>query len=268
MMSITIPRDPDAIGNDNVSLVDRASTRSPTFTISSLLNPVAYKQQQLDMATTSIGASAFAKDLTGAYGLLDLRRDAECFLSSCRREATVGGLCVEHTCKVQGCRNFSIHNDMCQFHNTGVTDGNDDGALTTPRMRPGAFRLHHNHLPSLDVTSPMGKSSAVSLAAASVLLANSSASKTYVRSRYCKISECHKLRHKNGLCVAHGGGWYCKVDGCTKHSKAKGLCSAHGGIHYCRIDGCTKYRKKKGLCIAHGRGLFGRSDSMGSDDDE
>ncbi|RHY10274.1 hypothetical protein DYB25_005301 [Aphanomyces astaci] len=262
-MSITIPRVHDHDHNNSSPVDDR--TPSPTFSISSLLNPVALKQQR--DATKGMGATAFAKDLTGAYGLLDLRRDAQCFLSSCTREATVGGLCVDHTCKVRGCRNFSIHNDMCQFHSTGIDDNTDMGALTTPRMRPDALRLHHHHLPSLDVTSPMCKSSAA-IAAASALLANSNSSKTYVRSRYCKITDCHKLRHKNGLCVAHGGGWYCKVDGCTKHSKAKGLCSAHGGIHYCRVDGCTKYRKKKGLCIAHGRGLFGRSDSIGSADDE
>ncbi|KAF0718468.1 Aste57867_1672 [Aphanomyces stellatus] len=138
-------------------------------------------------------------------------------------------------------------NDMCQFHGAGV--GDESGALTTPRMKPETRYAHP--LPSLDVTSPVGKS-----------LAAGNKGKTYVRSRYCKIADCEKLRHKNGLCVAHGGGWYCKVDGCTKHSKAKGLCSAHGGIHFCRVDGCKKYRKKKGLCIAHGRGLFGRSDSV------
>ncbi|CAK4084966.1 unnamed protein product [Aphanomyces euteiches] len=229
MMSITIPSQVAVVGDDAL----------PNFSISSLLNPIAFKK---DRAT-------FAKDLTGAYGLLDLRRDTQCFLSSCTREATIGGLCVEHTCKVQGCRSFSIMNDMCQFHSSG-DDSNGGDALTTPRLKPV-------YLPSMHATSPVGKSLASAAAAVS-----SNNSKTYVRSRYCKITDCHKLRHKNGLCVAHGGGWYCKVDGCTKHSKAKGLCSAHGGIHYCRIDGCTKYRKKKGLCIAHGRGLFGRSDSI------
>jgi len=87
--------------------------------------------------------------------------------------------------------------------------------------------------------------------------------RNYARSRYCKVAECIKLRHKNGLCVSHGGGWYCKKEGCTKHSKAKGFCSAHGGIRYCRIDGCMKYQKRKGLCTAHGR-ILARSLSENS----
>ncbi|OQS02610.1 actin [Thraustotheca clavata] len=216
------------------------------FAIESLLNPVHIKTEPLELR-----AMTFAKDLTGAYGLLDLRRDTQCFLSSCTRPATIGGLCRDHTCTMQGCRNISVIDGMCRYHGTGMDADEEGGALTTPRMKVETKRLS---------TSPVAKPMS------SMNMIQPMSSKVYVRSRYCKVADCHKLRHKNGLCVAHGGGWYCKVEGCTKHSKAKGLCSAHGGIHYCRVEGCTKYRKKKGLCIAHGRDLFGRSDNRDMDE--
>ncbi|OQR96773.1 hypothetical protein ACHHYP_13629 [Achlya hypogyna] len=225
-------------------------SRSP-FAIAALLNPLQRHHGNVK-AEPEMRAMTFAKDLTGAYGLLDLRRDTQCFLSSCTREATVGGLCRDHTCRVHACRNISVLEGLCRFHSAGADE--DNCALTTPRMKLEAKRY---------AASPTNKP----LAAISTPLSSSASSKVYVRSRYCKVADCHKLRHKNGLCVAHGGGWYCKVEGCTKHSKAKGLCSAHGGIHYCRVEGCTKYRKKKGLCIAHGRDVFGRSDSICSSSD-
>ncbi|EQC34912.1 hypothetical protein SDRG_07711 [Saprolegnia diclina VS20] len=234
-MSMTIVVPPPSSLPDDV--------RGSPFAIASLLNPVHIKSEPLAMR-----ALTFAKDLTGAYGLLDLRRDTQCFLSTCSREATIGGLCRDHTCAVSGCRNISVLDGMCRFHSVGE----ECASLTTPRMKLET---------KSQATSPVGKP------LPSVIMMQPMASKVYVRSRYCKVADCHKLRHKNGLCVAHGGGWYCKVDGCTKHSKAKGLCSAHGGIHYCRVEGCTKYRKKKGLCIAHGRDVFGRSDSIGSSSD-
>ncbi len=223
-----------------------ASRSSSAFAVSALLNPMKHEYHQEPSSVT------FAKDLTGAYGLLDLHRDVQCFLTSCSRVATVGGLCSEHTCYIQGCRNYCVINGMCRYHSDGMTVDEEGGSMTTPRMKTGTKFIHQ--------ASPTSKSVATS----SMIQPNMINGKFYVRSRYCKVADCHKLRHKNGLCVAHGGGWYCKVEGCTKHSKAKGLCSAHGGIHYCRVEGCTKYRKKKGLCIAHGRGIFGLSDSLDS----